>query len=317
MGQAPYALALTAGMVAAVNPCGFALLPGYASLVVVDAAEPSRWASLVRALAMTAAMTGGFVAVFGLFGLVVAPLALSVERWLPWMTVVIGAGLVGFGAALAAGRQVHLRLPRPGSARVDGSVWSTGVYGASYALASLSCTIGPFLALTTSTFSSSSLLDGVGVFVAYAAGMGLVVGVVTVAVALARDSVVGRLRRALPHVNRAGGALLVAAGLYVAYYGIYEIRVFGGAEATDPVIDAATRVQGGLQRALADAGAGAVAVFLAALVAAAVPAAAWRHRHRHRPRRRRRRRRPGDAVPPGPAPGPPAKGAPPGSGASA
>jgi hypothetical protein len=43
MGQAPLALALAAGMLAAVNPCGFALLPAYLSLLVVGDTSPSRW----------------------------------------------------------------------------------------------------------------------------------------------------------------------------------------------------------------------------------------------------------------------------------
>jgi cytochrome c biogenesis protein CcdA len=272
--DAPYALAIGAGLLAAVNPCGFALLPGYVSLVVLGSGEVSRAVALRRALAMTAAMTAGFVGVFGLFGAVVTPLALSVERYLPWVTVLVGIALVGLGGWLLAGRQVYLRLPRPGSARIGTSAWSTAAYGAAYAIASLSCTVGPFLALTTATFRSGSVLGGIGVFVAYALGMGLVVGLVTVATALARQAVVARVRRALPLVARAGGLLLLVAGLYVAYYGWYEIRLFGGGPVGDPVIDGATRVQGELQGWLSDLGAGRVAVALAVLVAAAAGTAA-------------------------------------------
>ncbi|MDT3445920.1 MULTISPECIES: cytochrome c biogenesis CcdA family protein [unclassified Pseudofrankia] len=270
MAGTPYALALTAGMVAAVNPCGFALLPGYVSLVVVDHTRPARLGALRRAAGMTMAMTGGFVLVFGLFGLVVTPLALSVGRWLPWVTIVVGIGLVALGVAMAAGRETWVRLPKPRSARVDGTVWSTALYGVSYALASLSCTVGPFLAVTTSTFSSASLAAGVAVFVVYAAGMGLVVGVVTVAAALARDSVTRRLRRAQAYAGRAGGALLVAAGCYVIYYGVYELRVFGGADAADPVVRAATRLQGTLADWVRAAGATALLAILIALLALAV-----------------------------------------------
>lgn len=269
MPDAPYALAVAAGLLAAVNPCGFALLPGYVSLVVLESGGATLRAALGRAVGMTAAMTGGFVAVFGLFGLVVTPLALSVERYLPWVTVVIGVGLVGLGGWLLAGREVYLRLPHPGSARVGGSILSTVGYGASYALASLSCTIGPFLALTTATLRSGSVAAGIGVFVAYAVGMGLVVGVVTVATALARQALVARLRRVLPAVARAGGGLLVVAGLYVAYYGWYEIRVLSGGGTADPVVDGAVRLQGAAQRWLADLGAGPVALALAVLVAVA------------------------------------------------
>jgi len=265
-------------MVAAVNPCGFALLPGYVSLVVVDHAPASRLGALPRAAGMTAAMTSGFVVVFGLFGLVVTPLALSVGRWLPWVTIVVGVGLVGLGGALAAGREAWVRLPKPASARVDGTVLSTALYGASYALASLSCTVGPFLAVTSSTFSSASVLAGVAVFLVYAAGMGLVVGVVTVAAALARDGATRRLRRAQAYAGRVGGALLVVAGGYVVYYGAYELRVFRGGSAADPVVRAAVRVQGGLADAVRAAGATTLLLALSALVALAAALAVAAHR---------------------------------------
>ena len=61
MAEAPYALALAAGMLAAVNPCGFALLPAYLSLLVVggrdEQPETNRLGAVVRALALTGAMT--------------------------------------------------------------------------------------------------------------------------------------------------------------------------------------------------------------------------------------------------------------------
>ncbi|MFI2369266.1 hypothetical protein [Streptomyces sp. NPDC018833] len=41
MPDLPLALAVTAGMLAAVNPCGFALLPAYLSLLVLGDATPT------------------------------------------------------------------------------------------------------------------------------------------------------------------------------------------------------------------------------------------------------------------------------------
>ena len=70
---------LTAGMLGAVNPCGFALLPAYLSVLVAGdrAAGPPRAtaAAVGRALRCTAALTTGYVAVFGAFGLLLAPVA--------------------------------------------------------------------------------------------------------------------------------------------------------------------------------------------------------------------------------------------------
>ena len=46
--------------------------------------------------------------------------------------------------------------------------------------------------------------------------MGVMVGVLTVAVALAKDGIVARFRSLMPKMNRIAGVLLVVAGAYVA-----------------------------------------------------------------------------------------------------
>ncbi|MCZ7417759.1 MULTISPECIES: cytochrome c biogenesis CcdA family protein [unclassified Streptomyces] len=276
MSSVPYSLAVTAGMLAAVNPCGFALLPAYLGLFVGSGAgeRGGRAAALRRAGVATAAMTGGFTLVFGAFGLVVSPLALSVERWLPWVTVFIGLVLLLTGGWLLGGRELRLPVPRltpRGDGRPSDSARSMGLYGVSYAVASLSCTVGPFLALTSTAFRGGSVPGVIGVFLAYAAGMGVVVGVLTLAVALSRQALIARIRGALPYVTRASGILLILAGAYVAYYGWYELRVLSGEGADDPVVTTATEWQGEITRWLNDLGfwpvAGAAAVLLAVLAA--------------------------------------------------
>jgi cytochrome c-type biogenesis protein len=243
------AFAFAAGLVAALNPCGFALLPAYLALVVLGderAGEtaPGRGVAVLRALAATAAMTIGFLAVFGAFGLLIAPLATSAQRYLPAVTVVMGAVLVGLGGWLLAGRELRALLPKPRGGAPTGRLRSMVLYGVGYALASLSCTIAPFLAVTAGTFRAGDPLTGLAGYAAYALGMGLLVGVLATAVALTQDAVAGWLRRALPHVSRLSGALLIVVGLYVAYYGVYELRLFNfEVNPSDPVVDAAGRVQ--------------------------------------------------------------------------
>ncbi|MDF5757995.1 cytochrome c biogenesis CcdA family protein [Spongiactinospora sp. TRM90649] len=234
MNDLPLALAMTAGSVAAFNPCGFALLPAYLSMLLAD----DRGGPL-RALTLSAAMTAGFVTVFGLFGLVVTPLALSLGRYLPWVTIAVGLALLALGGWLLSGRELLLRVP----ALRTGNLSQYG-YGLSYAVASLSCTVGPFLAIISASLTGGGILGGLAVFVAYALGMGLVITLLSLAVALARGAAVARMRRVLPYVPRISGALLVLAGLYVAYYGWYELRVFDGAAVDDLLIGTVTRLQG-------------------------------------------------------------------------
>ena len=51
------------------------------------------------------------------------------------------------------------------------------------------------------------------------------------------------MRRIGGHVTRLSGALVLVAGLYVAYYGWYEVRLERGGSVDDPVVDAALDVQ--------------------------------------------------------------------------
>jgi cytochrome c-type biogenesis protein len=236
-------LALAAGMLAAVNPCGFALLPAYLSVLVLGDDSPSTRRAVARALLLTASMTLGFVAVFGVFGLVVSPVASQVQQYLPWFTVGFGILVVLAGLWLLAGRELP-RLPGlRGHATTTRSVPAMVGFGASYAAASLTCTIGPFLAIVVTSFRAGSAAEGIGLFVAYGVGMGLLVGVAAVAVALARRGVVSGLRRSGRWVPRVTGLVLVLVGGYVAWYGAWELRVLAGGDPADPVIEAAARLQ--------------------------------------------------------------------------
>jgi len=270
-------LAFGAGLLAALNPCGFAMLPAYLALVV-RGEDVDRHAAVARAVTATAAMAAGFLAVFGGFGLLTVSAAATVQRYLPYVTVVIGIVLVALGIWLLAGREITMLRGAAQGARwaPTARLGSMFTYGISYAVASLSCTVGPFLAVTAAALRGGSVLGGMAVYVAYAAGFTLVVGVLAVAAALASSAAVDRMRRIVPYVNRISGALLLVVGVYVGYYGLYEIRLFAGnGNPEDPVIAAAGRVQGAIAGWVHQHGAWPWLVALAALIIAAF-AAAWR-----------------------------------------
>lgn len=279
-------LALAAGTLASVNPCGFAMLPAYLTLVVTGQRGEHGGAQAVRrALAATGAMALGFVAVFGLFGLVITPVASTVHEYMPVATIVIGAVMIGLGGWMLAGRTITVFLPKPRSGAPTARLGSMIGYGVAYAIVSLSCSIGPFLAVTSSTFSTGSIVDGIAAYLTYGLGMALVVGVLAVAIAVASSAVTDGMRRILPYVNRIGGGLMVIVGLYIGYYGVYELRLFhGDAALEDSVIDGAAEVQTTLADLVDDAGPFSLMIAITVIVALGVglPRALARRRESNR-----------------------------------
>ncbi|CAJ1503318.1 cytochrome c biogenesis CcdA family protein [[Mycobacterium] burgundiense] len=270
-------LAFAAGLVAVLNPCGFAMLPAYLTLVVAGPATGRR-AALGRAAVAAVAMTLGFIAVFAVFGALTVAVASAIQQYLPAVTVLIGVLLVVLGGWLLSGRELRFALPGGLAERTQRAptvrLVSMFGYGLGFAVASLSCTIGPFLAVTAAGARASSWTAAALVYLSYAAGFALVVGTLAVAAALASSALADRLRRVLPIINRVGGAVVVLVGLYVAYYGVYELRLFhGGAGPSDPLIAAAGRVQAVLAGWVHTHGAWPWLAALAVLVAIAL---CWR-----------------------------------------
>lgn len=228
MIDAPIGLAFAAGAVAAFNPCGFALLPGYLSYYLGGEAHPG----VRRGVMVAGSVTAGFALVFGLLGALIVSVSSAFLEWAPWASIVIGIAMVPLGVSLIRGRQLEVRLP--GLKRTASGTGPTAmfVYGIGFALASLACTIPPFLVTVSTTFGRSNFASGMAVFGAYVGGMALVLVTLTVAVALARIQLVDRLRRVLPHVTKVSGWLVVTAAVYVIYYGWFQLRVLQG----DPVL---------------------------------------------------------------------------------
>ncbi len=230
MIEAPFAVAFGAGMLATVNPCGFAMLPAYLSyfLGVEDGAEPI---GPLRAVGVGAVVSAGFMSLFAVAGALLSWLSIGVYDIAPWVTLVIALGLVVLGAAMLAGWEPIVNLPkleRGGRSRTFVSMY---VFGVSYAIASLGCTLPVFVATVSGTVRRHDAVSGVAVYVAYGLGMAVVLMALTVAIAGARRSLVHRLRRLLPFVSRLAGALVLVAGVYVGWYGIQELRALRASSA--------------------------------------------------------------------------------------
>ena len=271
--DAKLALAFSAGMVATVNPCGFALLPAYLSYFLgLEGDQPAATTGrspVLRALAVSAAVTAGFLVVFGVMGLIWSSVSGVVGQRLPYLTIVIGIGLVVLGIAMLRGFEPVLRLPKVNLTRSGRELSSMFLFGVSYAVASLSCTIGVFISIVSTTLERSNFASSVATFVAYGLGMGMTLSILTIAVALARSGIVTTFRKILPYVNRISGVLLVLAGTFVSYYAWVEIQELDSGQSST-VVQWSRDVQSALQRWVERVGGGRLAIGAGIIIAATV-----------------------------------------------
>lgn len=267
------AFAFVAGTVATANPCGFALLPAYLARQLGLDAGLSRGTAATRALAVGGLTTSGFLLVFGTVG---AGISLG-ARWLigviPWAALAIGVILFAAGVAVLAGRRIPLRVPLLRRRDASGGPLSVFLFGLGFGVASLSCTLPIFLAVIGTSLGGAPL-GGALAFAAYAAGMGTVLTALALAAALSRGGLVALIRRALPYVSKAGGALLAAAGLYVTYYWAVALLPGSGNGPASVAIQTGNRLSADAQQWLSS-GTGqtvslAVAVAVGALLLAAL-----------------------------------------------
>ncbi|MGA8045501.1 MAG: cytochrome c biogenesis protein CcdA [Dermatophilaceae bacterium] len=255
------ALAVSAGAIAAFNPCGFALLPAYLALFL---GEPTgRRAAVGRALGVGLAVTVGFVLVFGVAGLLVTVLAIGLGDWLSYVTMASGVLLVVVGLLLLSGREFAMNAARIKLA-VDGTPRGMVAYGVVYAVVSLSCTLPVFLAAVITAFTAGSATAGVLALLGYAVGMGAVLVVLSLVTALFGAGAMRRTRGVAPHLKRISGAFLVLAGAYVTWYGWVEYRAFQGDFIAGGPVEWVTTLSGRISATIAGTGpwvaAGAVAL---------------------------------------------------------
>ncbi|MCL6551585.1 MAG: cytochrome c biogenesis protein CcdA [Firmicutes bacterium] len=223
VGLLPWAF--SAGAIATLNPCGFALLPAYLAYFVGEpAGAAGSRAEGLRGALVGLGMTAGTLTVFLAAGVVVSAVGVTLARYLPWLGLVIGGlvALTGVAMVVRPALQVGLRLPNPAARQLAagrlGGARAYYLFGVGYGLASLGCTLPIFLVVMTQALAVGGFGPGLVVFATYGLGMGLVLLALAVAVGVGRGMLVRSLRAVVPYVRWAGAAGMVAAGAYLIYY---------------------------------------------------------------------------------------------------
>lgn len=226
-GLLPFGYAFGAGMVTAVNPCGFAMLPVYLSLYLGADDSTFRQRSigyrLLKSVWIAMVVTAGFAMLFGVVGVIVSAGGRFLMGVMPWLAVVVGLLLVLLGVWMLLGRSISFYALQGLAAKIGDprkmSVSGFFLFGVAFGATSLSCTLPIFLMVVGSSIAAGDFSSGILHFFSYIVGMGSVMLILTLGIAVVKEGVViGALRKVLPYVQKISAFFLILAGGYIVYY---------------------------------------------------------------------------------------------------
>lgn len=272
MELGPLTLALAAGGLSTVNPCGFAMLPAYLSFYVgADEDQlPKAGSRSAQGLLTGLMVTAGFLLVFGMVGLPITYGATQIVRAIPWVGIGLGLALLIVGVATLQGRKISMTIVnpvRPGQARQPKTMF---VFGIGYGIASLGCTLPVFLAVIGASLATQGAGSALAVLAAYGLGMAIMLILFSTGAALARNGLVRTVRKLMPYMSRITGSMLTIAGAYLTYY---WGRVKFGSAATlgdDPIVGFVATFTAGIERVAGTYG--RPIIFTAGIAVAAIAA---------------------------------------------
>jgi cytochrome c biogenesis protein CcdA len=218
-------LSFGSGLLAAVNPCGFVLLPTYLMYFLGVSGRPgTQRATVRRALLVSAALSAGFMTIF----IIVGGVSRLFTDWLnqnaKYVSLLIGVALVILGIAMLFGYRLPFSTPKLETGKRDQTVASMYVFGLAYAIASIGCTIGPFSATVLGTIDTDGFFQGIIAIVLYGLAMSLLITTLTVTLALAQGGLLKSLRIGMTYVEIASAVIMILSGLYLTWYWFNDIR---------------------------------------------------------------------------------------------
>ena len=264
-----FAYSFILGVLAAVNPCGFVLLPTYLIFFLGTREEPNLKTGerLRRALVVSSGISIGFLAIFFVIGVISRLFTQWIELNAKYASLAIGIVLVIGGARMLTGWTPKFAVPQLGGVQTK-TFRATVVYGVAYAVASIGCTIG---FLTTAVFGSIALhgfVSGVISILLYGLGMAMLVTALTVSLAFAKTGLLTIVKNQLHLIQRLGAIFVTLTGIYLVFYWYAAISETRSASFVTRIERWQTRVASFLQQQ----GAFRLAVVLTLVVAMAVVA---------------------------------------------
>ena len=263
-----FAYSFILGVMAAINPCGFVLLPTYLVYYLgteINRGPESRAATLRRGLSVGTAVSAGFVGLFLVVGIISRAFTNTIVTHSKYASLVIGIALVAIGIAMFLGWKPPIAQPNI-SVQRQRTVWNMFLFGIVYAIASIGCTIGFLTSVILGSINRQGYVSGVLSITLYGLGMGLLVTSLTVALAFARVGLVKSLKKGFRWFDRVSAGFVTLTGVYLSWYWFSSITDRGA----NGIITRVDSVQTRVAEFLNNIGAPMLAIIFGLIVGVAV-----------------------------------------------
>jgi len=143
--------------------------------------------------------------------------------YMPWVSIAVGFLLIFLGIWLLAGNYLSFNKMLTLASKIGDprrmTIKGFFLFGVAFGATSLSCTFPVFLMVVGGSMTAGNVLSGVKQFVGYSLGMGSVLLLLTLSMALVKEGVVvGAMQKVMPYIQKISGILIILAGMYILHY---------------------------------------------------------------------------------------------------
>jgi len=226
----PLSFSFGAGALTAVNPCGFAMLPIYLSMYLKNPKNENN--SFIKkfnnSILIISTIGMGFLFLFIIFGVLVGIGGKFLSVFIPFISICLGIIVLYMGSNQLFYDQSYIPFFQQIASKIgdpkNTNLKSFFIFGISYGIASIGCSLPLFIALITNSLKSQNILSSIIHFISYAFGMIFIVGIVTGFISIFSKIKIPFLSQISKRSSIISGIILCIVGVYLLIYWFTDLK---------------------------------------------------------------------------------------------
>ena len=225
------------GVISFFSPCAFPMLPGYISYYIGldNKYNNSTYKSKkekIKIFFKDGILGGIFCASGAILSLVSIGIGISffgntireiIKENLIIFDLFVGIIIIFLGLIMLLNITINIPF-KIKNAPIRKGYYGLFLYGILYSLVSTSCVIPLFIGVMLRAIKTSDVIEGILVFLAYSIGLALLLIIITVLVSAAKITIIKKINKMLPLIQRIGSFILISVGIWLIYnYFLYNI----------------------------------------------------------------------------------------------